>query len=308
MSNRSHIERWFQRPKIDNDLVNRLKHAHEEISKVEIEICYHVEVQSVVELEVKDKQKLCWVLNNDFFHDNNLSTRSHFDSKFDPTCHTLLEFGPRFNFQTPFSSNAISICKSINLGQISRLEQSYRYLIDVKIPDNDSVREQIYNWLHDRMTQCLYTVENLPKASFDETLQKIDNFEIIDIIGVPILLNNLFCCLPIVKIYLIQKLNFLGDPSGNALKELDKKLGLNLDESDVNYYLKLFRDVLKRNPTNVECFDLAQSNSEHSRHWFFNGILNIDGIQINESLFSMIKETQRFSNGNNTIKFSDNSR
>ena len=26
-----------------------------------------------------------------------------------------------------------------------------------------------------------------------------------------------------------------------------------------------------RNPTNVECFDIAQSNSEHSRHWFFKG-------------------------------------
>lgn len=26
---------------------------------------------------------------------------------------------------------------------------------------------------------------------------------------------------------------------------------------------------LKRDPTSVELFDLAQSNSEHSRHWFF---------------------------------------
>ena len=26
-----------------------------------------------------------------------------------------------------------------------------------------------------------------------------------------------------------------------------------------------------RDPTNVEIFDLSQSNSEHSRHWFFRG-------------------------------------
>lgn len=36
------------------------------------------------------------------------------------------------------------------------------------------------------------------------------------------------------------------------------------------YYTKLFGEDIKRNPTNVELFDIAQSNSEHSRHWFFN--------------------------------------
>jgi phosphoribosylformylglycinamidine synthase len=28
---------------------------------------------------------------------------------------------------------------------------------------------------------------------------------------------------------------------------------------------------MKRNPTSVEAFDISQSNSEHSRHWFFKG-------------------------------------
>ena len=36
------------------------------------------------------------------------------------------------------------------------------------------------------------------------------------------------------------------------------------------YYTNLFGKDIKRNPTNVELFDIAQSNSEHSRHWFFN--------------------------------------
>ena len=30
-------------------------------------------------------------------------------------------------------------------------------------------------------------------------------------------------------------------------------------------------------PTNVEMFDFGQSNSEHSRHWFFKGKIVIDG-------------------------------
>ena len=54
-----------------------------------------------------------------------------------------------------------------------------------------------------------------------------------------------------------------------AIREIDKELGLSFDQQDLIYYTHLFRDVLKRNPTSVELFDLAQSNSEHSRHWFF---------------------------------------
>lgn len=51
----------------------------------------------------------------------------------------------------------------------------------------------------------------------------------------------------------------------SALRKISAQLGLSFDEWDLEYYTKLFRDTLKRNPTSVECFDLAQSNSEHSR-------------------------------------------
>jgi phosphoribosylformylglycinamidine synthase len=46
---------------------------------------------------------------------------------------------------------------------------------------------------------------------------------------------------------------------------------------DFEYYTKMFRDEMKRDPTNVELFDIAQSNSEHSRHWYFRGKLVEDG-------------------------------
>jgi phosphoribosylformylglycinamidine (FGAM) synthase-like enzyme len=49
--------------------------------------------------------------------------------------------------------------------------------------------------------------------------------------------------------------------------------GLAFDNWDLDYYTELFKNKLKRNPTSVECFDLAQSNSEHSRHWFFKVIM-----------------------------------
>ncbi len=37
-------------------------------------------------------------------------------------------------------------------------------------------------------------------------------------------------------------------------------IGLAFDESDLSYYYDLFVNQLRRNPTDVELFDLAQSN------------------------------------------------
>lgn len=92
-----------------------------------------------------------------------------------------------------------------------------------------------------------------------------------------------------------------------ALKEISDEMGLSFDDWDLEYYTNLFKNVLKRNPTSVECFDLAQSNSEHSRHWFFKGIMEIDGKEMKDSLIDMVIETQKYSNDNNVIKFNDNS-
>ena len=101
--------------------------------------------------------------------------------------------------------------------------------------------------------------------------------------------------------------------------------------------MDMFVNKLKRDPTSVELFDLAQSNSEHSRHWFFKvncieisyhcsthiktnkkyfydyvffpqGKLLLDGQEIDESLIDMVASTQKTSNDNNVIKFGDNSR
>ncbi|XP_010226317.1 PREDICTED: phosphoribosylformylglycinamidine synthase, partial [Tinamus guttatus] len=81
---------------------------------------------------------------------------------------------------------------------------------------------------------------------------------------------------------------------------------LAFDEWDLDYYTRLFQRV-GRNPTSVEIFDLAQSNSEHSRHWFFKGRLVLDGEELPKSLFESIMDTQKTSNANNVIKFCDNS-
>ncbi|XP_032942555.1 phosphoribosylformylglycinamidine synthase-like, partial [Catharus ustulatus] len=92
----------------------------------------------------------------------------------------------------------------------------------------------------------------------------------------------------------------------SALREADAELGLAFDPWDLEFYTGLFQKAA-RNPTSVELFDLAQSNSEHSRHWFFKGHLSIDGRAVPGSLFQRLMDTQRTSGDNNVIKFCDNS-
>ena len=65
-------------------------------------------------------------------------------------------------------------------------------------------------------------------------------------------------------------------------------MGLAFDDWDLEYYTKLFKDM-GRDPTNVELFDIAQSNSEHSRHWFFKGDLVLDGKAVGENLMDIVK-------------------
>ena len=62
-----------------------------------------------------------------------------------------------------------------------------------------------------------------------------------------------------------------------------------------------------RDPTNVECFDIAQSNSEHSRHWFFKGRLVIDGEEAPEHLIALVQAPLEANPGNSVIAFHDNS-
>lgn len=62
----------------------------------------------------------------------------------------------------------------MGLHDVVRLEVSTRYLISFKQSKNISKRlfEDLAAPLHDRMTQCIYTAENLPRQSFNEGLPK----------------------------------------------------------------------------------------------------------------------------------------
>lgn len=81
----------------------------------------------------------------------------------------------------------------------------------------------------------------------------------------------------------------------------NREMDLGIPPDIVNYY----KTFLKY-PTNIELYDLAQCNSEHSRHTFFCGNIIIDG-NTEKSLMSRVKDTINYSNKNNTIAFKDNS-
>jgi phosphoribosylformylglycinamidine synthase len=95
-----------------------------------------------------------------------------------------------------------------------------------------------------------------------------------------------------------------------ALERVNKEKGLGFDAFDLDFYTKLFTEQLRRDPTDVECFDMGQSNSEHSRHWFFGGKMVIDGEEKAETLFGLVKSTCPTGPGsgsNSVIAFHDNS-
>ena len=74
------------------------------------------------------------------------------------------------------------------------------------------------------------------------------------------------------------------------LEEYNEKEGLALSREEMDYLLKVEKD-LGRKLTDSEVFGFAQINSEHCRHKIFGGTFIIDGVEMESSLFQMIKKT-----------------
>lgn len=244
---------------------------------VAVEKCYHVEIEALEGKQISENTEavLQWLLKHPQSK-KSLLTSSSLNVK--KSNETVIEIGPRFNVSTPFSTNCVNICHNVGLLEVKRLEFSLRYLVQIDDAFRTSVND-IVDVLGDRMTQCQYTEEYIPKHSFNESLVKKEDWH-----TVPLLAEG-----------------------RSALEKVNLELGLAFGDWDLDFYTNLFKNVLKRDPTTVELFDCAQSNSEHSRHWFFRGKMIVDGEEKPKSLIRMIMDTQQNSNPNNTIKFSDNS-
>jgi phosphoribosylformylglycinamidine synthase len=224
-------------------------------------------IQANAPLSSDQENQLSWLLRETF------EARAFADQSFLTNAGTMLEVGPRMNFSTAWSTNATAICHACGISQISRVERSRRYLIkaDLSLPEQETFLAMV----HDRMTECPYPG---PLSSFETGVIPEPTYEI-----------------PLIE---------QGRP---ALQRINREMGLAFDDWDLDYYTDLFLDQIKRNPTNVECFDIAQSNSEHCRHWFFRGRLIIDGEEMPDHLIAMIQKPLKANPNNSTIAFKDNS-
>lgn len=226
------------------------------------EICFNI--QATGSLDADETKKLEYLLC-ETFEPEKFGSKSFLTG-------TVMEVGPRQQFTSAWSTNAVSICHSIALTKIVRIEKSRRYQVQAS---GAADPKKFLQLVHDRMTECEY-----PKgiSTFEEH-QEPEKWS-----TVPVMAKG-----------------------AAALEELSKEKGLGYDEQDIAYYLRVFRDELKRDPTTVECFDLAQGNSEHSRHWFFGGKVVIDGEDMPLTLFQWVKRPLKENIGNSVIGFHDNS-
>lgn len=227
-----------------------------------VEQCFNIETSAP--LSKNELRKLAQLLAEGF-----LEKKITFRSTLKRT-KEVVEIGPRLNFATSFSTNAVAICKACGFDKVQRIERSRRFIVPQGKSSASVITEN-----QDRMTETVYS-------------KKLESFSV-DVRPKPVF-----------EVDVLQH-------GLTALRDINQEMGLGMDEWDVNFYYNLFANDLKRNPTTVECFQLGQANSEHSRHWFFRGKQIINGKEKKESLMEVVKAPLQAHPSNSLIAFSDNS-
>ena len=163
------------------------------------EFCFNVEIRGT--LSPEQEKRLNWLLT-ETYEPENFGTETFLKSS--DSNSTLIELGPRLNFATAYSTNAVSILRSCGIENVTRLERSRRFLIECASgPLSQKQREACASHLHDRMTECVYT-------------QRLDSF---DSGIVPAKVKTI----PVMK------------EGKSALKKISDDLGLSFDDWDLEY-------------------------------------------------------------------------
>jgi phosphoribosylformylglycinamidine synthase len=265
------VYRFYRRRSVLPQDVARAQRAVGDDVAVEAEHCFYV--QTSAELDPSEMRVLRWLLA-ETFDGEGLATAS-FLSRFGSLSQSgsIVEIGPRPGIETAWSSTAVGICRVNHIDRVVRLERSRRF--GFSVPLSDAQLAEVAEPLHDRMTEAIYPV---PLTGFETKVAPE----------------------PLRLIPLVQ--------GGIAeLRKVNRQLGLAMDEQDLQRFFGLFVEQLRRDPTDVELFQLAQGNSEHCRHGFFNGRMIIDGVAQAGSLMSIVKEPWRRNPGNSVIAFHDDS-
>ena len=267
------LRHYYRYPGLSDEQVNTLlrtvqRQIRPGITNIYTEYCFNIDSGPMDE---KQEKMLAWLLCETFIP-KGLGPFSFLENR---SGSRVLEVGPRLTFNTAWCTNAVSICHSCGMEQVKKIERSRRYQLESASALDLQSEKAFLELVHDRMTECVYQ-EPLQTFATGSTPE------------------------PVFSIPVLEE----GRP---ALEKINRKEGLAFDDWDLDYYTDLFSRVIKRNPTNVECFDIAQSNSEHSRHWFFKGLMVIDGEKQEKTLMDLVTEPLKRNPGNSTVAFKDNS-
>ncbi|KWT97743.1 MULTISPECIES: phosphoribosylformylglycinamidine synthase [unclassified Variovorax] len=193
----------------------------------------------------------------------------------------VLVVTPRLGTVSPWASKATDIAHNCGLA-LRRVERVTQYHLALKAPllgkapvlDADHLAA-LAALLHDRMTESVLTGLEQSAALFAE------------LPGQP-----------------MAQVDVLAGGRA-ALVEANTRFGLALAEDEIDYLVDAFTR-LGRNPSDVELMMFAQANSEHCRHKIFNADFVIDGQPQPQSLFSMIRHTERQNPQHTVVAYADN--
>jgi phosphoribosylformylglycinamidine synthase len=180
---------------------------------------------------------------------------------------------PRFGTISPWSSKATDILKVCGFSSL-RVERGVLFQFSLQRQEKLNL-SALLPLIHDKMIEtCCLTESDL--ANVFQQGEPTPNE------SVPLLTHGI-----------------------EALKEVNKNLGLALSEQEIVYLIHYY-ERLGRNPTFAELMMFAQINSEHCRHKIFNAKWTVDGKVEDKSLFGMIKNTYACSGHNVLSAYKDN--
>lgn len=263
--------RLFRKPALSASTSERVRRVAEnrlgiEIPKMATEWSYLIETAS----RINDEQmKILEWLTTETFEPENTSPNS-----FLTNYPTVVEIGPRLNFDTAFSTMATKICHSCGIPQIKRIETCSRFGLSAQLSPKQIT--QFAAPLHDKMTQ---QINRHPLKSLTSN-RKPKPTETIDILT----------------------------QGKDLLVKFGKTFGCAWDKYDIDWIYDLFYNFLKTNPTDLVLFQIAQTiTAEHSRHAFFKGRHIIDNTEEPESLMDIIKTPWKIHPANSVIAYNDDS-
>ena len=194
---------------------------------------------------------------------------------------------PRLGTLSPWSSKATDISRMCNLaGVVNRIERGIIFTVVSQGPLDveGSFLPSAARHLHDRMTQTLLLSAPSSESIFAHSAPG-----------------------PLKFVSILPEDGKASDSPMDLLLKANTTLGLALSPPELNYLLQAYLALdPPRNPTDVELFMFAQVNSEHCRHKIFNATWTIDGVEQDNSLFGMIRNTEKLHSEGTISAYSDN--